>query len=172
MTWWFLTLIIILIYVYVIILVIQNTLKKQKINQKKLNDLWDSIWNKSITHNWIAVRSTSENYIANFLYNNKIQFEYEKEIFIKWNKLIPDFHLTKFNVFIEYWWEIDEEYKRRRREKQNIYQRNWLKVINIYPNNIWFSNPYSSKKYLSDKILIKILEENWIKINKFSKIFF
>lgn len=79
------------------------------------------------------VRSRAEALISNFLYNNKIRFEYEKEIHTQENGqdkiLQPDFYLPDYNLYIEYNEITDTEYIRRKEYAQKIYNRLGLKVI-------------------------------------------
>jgi len=72
------------------------------------------------------VRSKSEIIIANMLYTSNIKYEYEKEVFIDNNKLLPDFTIELDGQI--YYWEhlglIGVE----------NYDKHWIKKKKIYDN--------------------------------------
>lgn len=65
-----------------------------------------------LTLSGIQVKSLAEREIANFLYRNNIQFEYEK--LVDWipkqayKRYHPDFYLLKYDTYIEHW-GVDRE---------------------------------------------------------------
>ena len=77
------------------------------------------------------VRSRAEVMIDDWLYNHHIAHAYERKLPVAEDS-ISDFYLPQGNVYIEFWGkEEDAAYARRMREKQEIYQRNNLKLISL-----------------------------------------
>ena len=84
--------------------------------------------------NGIYVRSLSELFIANWLYANKIPFEYEREIhFASCQRNVHcDFYLPEHDVYIEYWgMEKDEKYIAYKEWKAPLYKRNGYKLVSL-----------------------------------------
>ncbi|HCX04872.1 MAG TPA: ATP-dependent DNA helicase RecQ [Clostridiales bacterium] len=73
------------------------------------------------------VRSKSEVIIANLLYENGIEYEYEKELYYENDKIVPDFTIRLSNVKDIYWEHLGmigtENYDRR-----------WTKKLEVYKN--------------------------------------
>lgn len=98
------------------------------------------------------VKSKDERSIADFLTENYITFEYEKEYQynVKLNKkdiktLHPDFFIkgpvtykgrTIENVYIEYWGLDTPEYLKSKEYKLNVYKSNNTTLISLYPEDI------------------------------------
>ncbi len=94
------------------------------------------------------VKSIAEQKIANYLRNQGIDYLYESEtrskgILFSRGISHPDFYLSDYNVYVEYWGLIDAENKRLREEyvrnmkwKMAQYHRNNIKFISIYPSNL------------------------------------
>lgn len=83
------------------------------------------------------VRSKIEREIDNFLYKNRIWHEYEPEyVCHNGKKYYPDFLITDYNLYIEYFGGTDEEYLKHTEEKKASYaaERN-MKVEYIYPED-------------------------------------
>lgn len=79
----------------------------------------------AITHRGELVRSASERRIANFLYHNRIDYQYERQLrtFRVFGRRIakPDFYLPRYKLYIEYWGLIDaEDESVRRRYNDNM----------------------------------------------------
>lgn len=95
------------------------------------------------------VRSISEALIDNWLFSHNIVHGYEKKI--PGEFMTCDFYLrNKSNqeIFIEFWGLLNnEEYLRRKREKENIYRQRNLNLINIENENI-----QNLDDYLGDKL--------------------
>ncbi len=70
------------------------------------------------------VRSKSEREIDDFLFDNKIWHIYEKEYTHPQTgkKAEPDFYLSDYNLYIEYFGMSDPDYIKRRDEKIKMYQ--------------------------------------------------
>lgn len=101
-----------------------------------------------ITEKGEKVKSRSEKRIADYLYRNNIQYEYEKPAFTRgWifhDKIAnPDFYLPEYDVYIEYWGLVDAknnhvryEYTRIMKWKMAQYHQNKIKFMSLYPNNM------------------------------------
>ena len=74
------------------------------------------------------VRSKSEIIIANMLYTSKVSYEYEKEIIIDNQKLLPDFTI-EFGGQTYFWEHLGligvESYDKHWIKKKNIYDKNY-----------------------------------------------
>lgn len=93
------------------------------------------------------MKSNGEKLIADYLFQNNIQYMYEKPARTKnpvsRNISRPDFYLQDYDVYIEYWGMVntrDEktrtEYVRSMNWKMAQYYNNGIKFISIYPNNL------------------------------------
>ena len=83
------------------------------------------------------VKSKSERYIDDFLFNHNVRHVYEKEIRIDQNTVIhPDFYLPDLNVYIEHWGYGTEniQYTRQKQFKLDFYRRNNFTLICTYEN--------------------------------------
>lgn len=96
-----------------------------------------------------TVKSKGEKLIADFLFQNKIKYKYEKparvRIWFFFRKKIgtPDFYLPDYNVYVEYWGMVDAEdrdtryrYRYRMGRKISRYHQHQIKFISLYPSNI------------------------------------
>ena len=70
--------------------------------------------------------------VANFLYKNGIEYEYEKEVWIGGRCFRPDFTIRTKDGRIFYWEHagmMDEpEYRRRHDDKMDFYERNGIRL--------------------------------------------
>lgn len=83
------------------------------------------------------VYSKGELTIANYLHEHGIDYHYEPVRYIDRRKWVPDFHLWKEDVYIEYLGMAgDETYDRLTRVKMGYYYGAGYKVIYIYPSEI------------------------------------
>ena len=83
------------------------------------------------------VRSKAEREIDDFLFKNRIWHEFEPEyICLNKKKYYPDFLLTDYKLYIEYFGGKDEEYLKHTEEKKASYaaERN-MKVEYLYPED-------------------------------------
>ena len=101
-----------------------------------------------ITMRGEKVKSKGEKQIADYLFGQKILYEYERVA--KTNGWIfhdeiskPDFYLPEYNVFIEYWGLVNAQdnrvkahYTRIMKWKMAQYHENEIKFISIYPDNL------------------------------------
>lgn len=84
--------------------------------------------------NGVYVRSLSELFIADWLYANRIAFEYEREIFFQSCQHCAhcDFYLSDYDVYIEFWgMENDEQYMAYKQWKESLYEKNGLNLISL-----------------------------------------
>ncbi len=106
--------------------------------------------------------SEGELFIADYFRNN--DFRFEKEYVIKGLKhdsaayRRADFYLPGYKVYVEFEGKYnDPEERMRYREKKNVYKRNDLPVIYIYPDNLGFID------YIFRMRLIKLLRDRNMK---------
>jgi len=102
----------------------------------------------SVTIKGEVVRSKAEKIISGYLVRNNINYVYEPEVkgkglFFDYRIGYPDFYLSDYDVYIEYWGLVDvddkwtrERYVKRMKKKMAQYYRNNLKFISIYPDNL------------------------------------
>lgn len=89
--------------------------------------------------NGIYVRSLSELCIANWLYANRIPFEYERKVQfpILGESAHCDFYLPYYDVYIEFWGLTnDENYEHYKRWKENNYISNTIPLVSLYPSDL------------------------------------
>jgi len=103
---------------------------------------------RSTTNSGVEVRSRAEQRIAEYSEQNKICYEYEREIesgiWIFTEKVSrPDFYLPDYDVYVEYWGMLDvddeckrAEYVRTMKYKMARYHDLGIKFISIYPKNM------------------------------------
>lgn len=84
--------------------------------------------------NGVYVRSLSELFIADWLYMNKIRFEYEREVSFPscQQTALCDFYLPDYKVYIEFWgMENDEQYLAYRKWKENLYRNHEYLLLSL-----------------------------------------
>ena len=89
--------------------------------------------------NGIYVRSLSELCIANWLYANRIAFEYERTIRFQstGEQAHCDFYLSDSHVYIEFWGMYnDPSYAKYKQWKEERYFENNLPLISLYPSDL------------------------------------
>jgi hypothetical protein len=83
------------------------------------------------------VRSLSEKYVADFLYTNKVEYEYEKHIVLEGNEIKPDFYLPTYYLYVEFWGMLgDPNYSKKVDWKFDIYQRHRINFIALNPDDL------------------------------------
>jgi predicted nuclease of restriction endonuclease-like RecB superfamily len=85
-----------------------------------------------MTHSGDEVKSKGEREIADFLTWQNIRFVYEPQISLNHHLVKPDFYLTDYNVYIEYFGMDDHEYQRKAALKRQAYKDNDLLLIPLY----------------------------------------
>jgi hypothetical protein len=92
---------------------------------------------ESLTIKGETVKSISEKKIADFFHAYKIKYDYERSIRINNQRLIPDFYLREFGVFVEFWGLKDfKKYKNRMKKKKRLYRKYNLKLVSLYPEDL------------------------------------
>lgn len=105
------------------------------------------------------VRSKAEKTLADYFFENKIDYIYEKTIVIGKRKLKIkyDFYLPGDDVYVEYWGmensshEIKVNYLKRKKEKIKIYNHYHLKLVSIYPKDLSNIDSIFPMKLLTSK---------------------
>ena len=98
--------------------------------------------------NGMYVRSLSELCIANFLYTNKIPFDYERMVLFGDIAVHCDFYLPTRNVYIEFWgMSEDESYIKYRRWKEPMYAEYGYNLLSLEPSDL---------KNLRDQLFLKL----------------
>lgn len=89
------------------------------------------------TKNNDLVRSTKEVDIANLLRRLGIRYEYEKELILNGERFVPDFYLSDFDVFLEYYglmnWKV---YADRTAYKVKRYSENNVRCIHLFKSSL------------------------------------
>ena len=99
------------------------------------------------TQSGVMVQSQGEKMIADFLFTNQVDFDYDKVITLKGNEdnvegyktswIRPDFFLTEFDVIIEYWGlKGDCDYDTKMDIKKRLYKESGKRFISIIPENL------------------------------------
>ncbi|MFA4871523.1 MAG: hypothetical protein WC610_00465 [Patescibacteria group bacterium] len=87
------------------------------------------------------VRSKAEKKIANYFTDHGVKFQYEKRLYLgprSSRPFRPDFYLSDYGVYVEYWGlaDSDPDYDRRHRVKLAAYHKHKIPVISIYPRQL------------------------------------
>ncbi len=94
------------------------------------------------------MRSLAERQIADYFQKCNINYVYEKDAkgkFLFWDYKIssPDFYLSDYDVYVEYWGLVNaddhwtrERYVKNMKRKMVIYYEKNVKFISIYPDNL------------------------------------
>lgn len=81
----------------------------------------------------IMVRSQPEVIIADTLYDRKIKFEYEKRLELDEQTVHPDFYLTDYNIYMEYFGLMyRKDYKKSTERKLLMYKENNITCIELF----------------------------------------
>ena len=104
--------------------------------------------------------SEGEIFIQEFFSEQEIFAEYNKEIdFLKGDSKafrVSDFYIPRYDLYIEFFglWNISDDQKARYREKKDIYDKNNIACIYLYPENlgiIEYLFKYRAMKELKDR---------------------
>lgn len=112
------------------------------------------------TLDWHYVRSKAEVIIDNLLYHYRIVHAYERKLPVE-EDVYSDFYIPSWDgvpqsVYIEYWGlENDEKYLARKKQKQEIYNKNELALIELSDEDIQNLDDILPRKLLQFKIKIK-----------------
>ncbi|HKU48583.1 MAG TPA: hypothetical protein VJP79_01410 [Nitrososphaera sp.] len=98
-----------------------------------------------VTQRGEVVKSGGERVIADYLFSKGIKYEYEKPALDPSGRRIsrPDFFLSEYNAYIEYWGMVNSKEKTERQEyirsmewKMKRYRENGMKFISVYPKDL------------------------------------
>jgi hypothetical protein len=124
------------------------------INHKKGHDLIEALINENsnqsdyiekakiehgryVTEDGHIVRSLSEAFIDNWLFNHNLPHAYEYRVQLGNKFLKCDFYIPPKKIYIEFWGLIGKrEYDDRRKVKKAIYKSAGVKLLEIFPNDI------------------------------------
>jgi len=83
-------------------------------------------------------KSGKEAFIASYFDKKKIKYIYEKKLKLPSGLIKPDFYLPEFDVYVEYWgkWNSDFEYRKECKHKRETYEKNEIKLVELYPDNL------------------------------------
>ena len=102
----------------------------------------------------LGYKSKGEKMIADFLNELEIKFVYEKPFMIKDPEdnlriVYPDFWLSEFGIIIEYFgMEGNESYDVITKRKKEMYKKDYLEMIPVYPVTL----KKNWKEYIKKKI--------------------
>lgn len=104
------------------------------IHKPQIVKVGDSFFDEKLVHKTIRgdlVRSKSEVIIANALYSNGIEYEYEPELQIEGKIKRPDFKIIDADTGAVWYWEhcgmmSDEKYAKRWHDKEKFYEKNGI----------------------------------------------
>ncbi|MCW4019513.1 MAG: hypothetical protein NWF00_12695 [Candidatus Bathyarchaeota archaeon] len=103
---------------------------------------------KSVTLRGEQVKSIGEKRIADYIEKNNIRYVYEQELREKSlfsNRMIgcPDFYLSDYDVYVEFWGLVNADdrstrttYIKNMKRKMARYYENNIRFISIYPDNL------------------------------------
>lgn len=83
------------------------------------------------TKHGLKVRSRMEVIISDFLMDNGIVVQYEPLLLLNDSKLYPDFYIPSLDIYIEYWGSNEENYMRKRQQKEALYQKHGVRYISL-----------------------------------------
>ena len=92
------------------------------------------------------VKSRAELVIANWLFCRGFEFVYEKKANVN-QRVISDFYLTKYDVYIEFWGLETPAYIKRKKKKIKIYKKNHLKLIEMNDDSLRDLNQFFEKEF-------------------------
>lgn len=137
-----------------------ETENSQEIVKTPKNGFREKFEAKLRTLDWHYVRSKAEVIIDNLLYQYRIVHAYERKLPVE-EDVYSDFYIPSWDgvpqsVYIEYWGlENDEKYLARKKQKQEIYKKNELALIELSDEDIQNLDDILPRKLLQFKIKIK-----------------
>lgn len=83
------------------------------------------------------VRSRVERNLAHFFDRQGIRYVYEQPLILEGRKLLPDFYLPDYKVYIEVFglYNTDVRYRKTVRLKKKLYSEHSIPVISLYPGH-------------------------------------
>ena len=111
--------------------------------QKLLSQEQNEYGTPSTTLRGERVKSKGEKQIADYFANSGIRYVYEwkaqtNAIVFKRTFAHPDFYLTDYNVYVEYWGLLgaNKEYERIMKWKMMQYHKNNIRFVSLYHDNL------------------------------------
>lgn len=92
------------------------------------------------------VKSRAELVIANWLFYRGFEFVYEKKVNAG-QRVISDFYLVKYDVYIEFCGLETPAYLKRKKKKIKIYKKNRLKLIEMNDDSLRDLNQFFQKEF-------------------------
>lgn len=81
-----------------------------------------------------GLRSGGEEIIADILDELEVEWHYEKTLVLGGERVLPDFYLPDYGLYIEYWgMRHNAAYDARRRFKQRLYADYGVPVLELWP---------------------------------------
>lgn len=119
-----------------------------------------------VTKSGIKVQSLGEKLIADYLYDNEIDFDYDEQITLKGNSINdygydtswcrPDFYLNEFDLIIEYWgMNGDLDYDQNMSKKKRLYKEANKRFLGVSSSNLNNLDSFFNKKLSMLGIIIK-----------------
>mgnify|MGYP003574437655 CR=1 FL=1 len=82
------------------------------------------------------VRSGLEVVVANYLYDQWIEFVYEPTLKLDGKTCVPDFYLSGYGLYFEFWGMTHlPDYRERMEEKKKLYSKHGMFFVSIYSND-------------------------------------
>ena len=105
------------------------------------SEIIDNYGNKSIQcKDGRKVRSRAEKIIADYLFDHRIRYSYERTVYYTKNgetkELHPDFYLHDYDLYIEYNERTDLKYIEEKKYAMTIYRSKQLKIIVMTADDI------------------------------------
>ena len=137
---------IIILLIIILTAILLRLLRKTKIKQSRYkSDSGD------------LVKSRAELIIANWLFYHEISFVYEKKPPIN-KRLVSDFWLSKFDIYIEFWGLETSGYIKRKKAKIKIYKKNHIRLIQMNDDSLRDLSTFFKKEFekFDINLIIKI----------------
>lgn len=99
------------------------------------------------------VKSRAELVVANWLFHHGFKFIYEKKTDTK-ERVISDFYLVDFEIYIEFWGLNTPKYLKRKAKKVKIYKKHRLKLIQMNDESLKDLNAFFKNEF--ERFRIKI----------------
>ncbi len=96
-----------------------------------INDKEETITARYVCDDGHVVKSRGEALLDNWLNRQGISHEYERSITLGGEHLKYDWYLPDKDVYVEYWGLATQDYKKRREEKEKIYNKHKKKLVGI-----------------------------------------
>lgn len=132
----------------------RGTKSRSSTSPRKQSNTNTGPWHVSRCNDGTLVRSKAEKILADVFAKKKIDFIYEKDLFINGRKVgNPDFYLPAYDCYVEYFWMMaNPNYKKNALFKMNSFRQNNILCADIYPEDITEYTKGGKKFYSSEKL--------------------